>query len=272
MSALRRWAIIPAIFLSTASALQARKISNDEFTPPMREAALQDPKAFTIDENSIRIERLDNAAGLPQKGATPPAAGAGSAGLDPIVIIDRILNLAEKIWSVIENNKPAVDVQTQYASALPQGISHWSQLEGWKPPQGTIYAFSAKNSYGATAIKARYQVLRTCAGSYKGKGKYLTAVTIQPLEIDVAWGYKFSLAVEIPDSSVVNVGTSEDPVAGMTPIIKWTIATSIKESRGSALYYLQGDGLLQEVGGPFQRPYRRDVAKALDNALKFRWE
>ena len=224
-----------------------------------------DPKQFTLDEKSISIENLG--ATVSPKDLPAPLPGGGG-GDDPTVILDRIINIATKIWTIIDKNKPVVDVKTQYATALPQGLTHWDSLSGWKPPKGTVYGFSAKNAYGMTVINVKYQVLRTFGGSYKGKGQYLTGVTIEPLLVDVAWGYHFSLSVEVPDSSIVNAGTDADPVAAMMTNLKWQISTSIKDSQGKSLYYVTGDGKFQQVGGPFQTAYTARVDKALSTLVK----
>lgn len=195
----------------------------------------------------------------------PPAPPPGE---DPALVLDRIINIGQKIWTIIEKNKPVVDVKTSYATALPEGTRTWSQLSGWKPPKGTIYAFKAVNGFGQTVVNVRYQVLRTYGGSYQGKGKYLTAVTIEPLKVEVAWGYKFSLLAEIPESGTFNAGTSDDPLAGMIATVRWQIDTTVKHSSGKSVYYLQGDGEFREVGGPFERSYTKKVEKSLEKALE----
>ncbi|MEK7383789.1 MAG: hypothetical protein AAB262_10970, partial [Elusimicrobiota bacterium] len=72
-----------------------------------------------------------------------------------------------------------------------------------------------------------------------------------PLLVEVAWGYKFTLEAAVPDTSVVNVGTTENPVAAMLAQLAWRVQTPIKDSQGKGIYYLQGDGLFKEIGGPF---------------------
>jgi hypothetical protein len=122
-------------------------------------------------------------------------------------------------------------------------------MGGWQPPEGTIYNLTAKNGYGIKVVDVQYEVLRTYGGSYDGKGKYLTAVTVAAPKVDVLWGYHFTMATSVPDTSVVNVGTSQDPVAGMMVTLNWHISTPIKDSQGQGLYFLQGDGVYKEVGG-----------------------
>lgn len=269
MHAILRGALLLALCLAPASPAAAATPPSAaaDFTTEMRQAADRDPRTYTIDEASVRISRIGPAEPAPHRKGGQADAPA-EPGPDPFIVIDNIINIAERLWNIIEKNRPVVDIQTQYASAVPAGITHWSQLEGWQLPKGDIYRVSAKNGYGVTVVDVRYQVLRTCGGSYKGKGKFLTAVTVEPLSVDVLWGYKVSLAAQVPDSSIINAGTSEDPVAGMMPVLKWSIATAVKETNGRALYYLQGDGLLKEVGGPFARGYQTEVVRAVDKAVK----
>lgn len=226
------------------------------------QAAKKDPKQFTIDETTIEIVKLGPT--VSPTDITPPDAGGGA---DPTVILDSIINIGQKIWKIIDDNKPVVDVRTQYATALPEGVKGWASMAGWQRPKGTIYQLVAKNAYGGQVINLRYQVLRTAGGSYEGKGKYLTAVTVEPLLVEVAWGYHFTMTASVPDTSIVNVGTSESPVAAMMAQLGWRIQTAVKDSQGKGIYYLQGDGAYQEVGGPFKRE-GEEKAKAAVAKLK----
>ena len=54
------------------------------------------------------------------------------------------------------------------------------------------------------------------------------------------------------DSTIANVGTSADPVASMQVQLRWTVHTAVKDITSKAIYYVQGDGLLQEIGTPFK--------------------
>jgi len=227
-------------------------------------AASKDPKAYTVDELSIEIKNLGPTVSPTE--VTPPDAGGG---VDPTVILDQIINIGQKIWKIVVDNKPVVDVKTQYATALPEGVKGWASMGGWQRPKGTIYQLTAKNRYGGQVINLRYQVLRTAGGSYKGTGKYLTAVTVEPLLVEVAWGYHFSMEASVPDTSIVNVGTTENPVAAMMAQLGWHISTAIKDSQGKGIYYLQGDGAYQEIGGPFKN---NGVEKAKASVAKIKGE
>ncbi|MDE2490521.1 MAG: hypothetical protein KGM24_06710 [Elusimicrobia bacterium] len=234
-----------------------------QFSPQEVKAAQKDPGAFTIDEGTIKIEKIGPT--VKPADIRPPDNNGGGIG-STIPVLDQIINLGLKVWKIIADNHPVVDVHTQYATALPKGATGWADMGGWKPPVGTIYSLTAENVYGVKVINVRYQVLRTYGGSYQGKGQYLTAVTVEPLLVETAWGYHFSMSASVPDTSIVNVGTSADPVAGMMADLSWHISTALKDSQGQGLYFLQGDGAFKEVGGPFSSQ-ALDKAKARVAAL-----
>jgi hypothetical protein len=274
-------AVLAAVFvLQTWSFAQTQVPQQDQeqFSALEVQAAKADPKYYTLDAASIEIVPLGPAAApsvLPEVTIPKPPSGQGGTipgtppippvggGQDPLIIIDHIINIAQKIWQIIEQNKPVVDIKTTYAVAVPDGITHWTQLQQWKPPEGTTYAFYAKNAYGVKAVEVKFVVFRTCGGNYKGKGKYLAGVTVEPVSVSVAWGYKFSMNAEVP--SVANVGTTEDPIASMMAKLNWKIATVIKEEQGTSMYYVQGDGLFKELSGPFKNAAREKVRESLEN-------
>jgi hypothetical protein len=260
---LRRVPIALAIVLSAAPAWS-------QFTKQEVKAAQNDPKQYTLDESSFKIDKIGPT--VSPTDILPPAGSGGGLG-DALPVLDQLINTGMKIWKIIADNHPVVDVKTSYATAIPKGMTNWADLSGWQVPKGTIYEISAKNLYGVQVIHVRYQVLRTYGGNYQGKGKFLTAVTVEPLQVDVAWGYHYSMDANVPETSIVNVGTSADPIAGMMATLNWHISTSLKDSQGTGLYFLQGDGAFREVGGPFSNQSlekaKLSAAAAGKNAPKF---
>jgi hypothetical protein len=256
---------ILALVLMACPAAAQQKPSAPKFSLTEVQAAMADPQAFMIDPESVKFSRLEvpfrpmgSQADEPAPPPVDPVDPGGS--IDP----DQIINIYRQIWQIILDNQPVVDVKNSYAAAVPKGVDHWTQLAGWKPPQGTVYAFEANNLYGKAAIRVRYQVMRTAGGSYNGKGKYLTNVTVEPLMVDVSWGYKFSMDAQVAPESIANVGSTEDPIAGMVCGLRWSIHTAVKHVEGKSLYYLQGDGLFQELGGPFKKPYQEEAKRAVE--------
>jgi len=255
-----------------APSVHAQQKPDATFTPAMFEAAMKNPKQFTLDEGSVEIVKLSEEeakqykptdfVGIPKPptgtgpGTGPTTPFPGGGGDDTLRTIDQIINIGKKIWEIIEKNKPVVDLKNDYATAVPEGITHWSQLERWNAPKTTLYRLAAKNAYGIETVGVTFAVIRTWGGSYKGKGKFLHGVTVEPLKVDVLWGYTLNMNATIP--SVVNVGSSEDPIAAMTVKLGWTIKTVIKESQGSGVYFVRGDGQFSDIGA------RSSFAKSKD--------
>lgn len=252
-------ATVLAACLAVPAAAQMHTFSAEEI-----KAAKADPDKYTVDEASIQLESLGPVVS-PTDILPPPPSG----GQDVIPVLNEILNLGQRLWAIIEANRPVVDVQNTYASALPKGLAHWGDLGGWELPKGTAYQLTANNMYGMKMINVKFTILRTTGGSYNGKGKYLTAVTVEPLLVEVGSGYRLDLTASVPDSSITNVGTTADPVAAMMPTLTWRIRTVIKDSQGKGLYYVTGDGKFRELAGPFKRDSLGGVARSLSKELNF---
>lgn len=256
------------------TALFAGRVSANDMT---------DPRYYEVSPDSIVIEEITEKGGTipgpdqlpkppsgpqinpPKPGGTPGATGTENpfTGVNQgVESLDKIVNLMEKIFGIIEKNQPVVNVTTNYANAVPFGTSHWTQLQGWNRPSTKKYSFSMKNGFGSEVVKVTYQVHYTWNGNFQGKGKFLTGVTVEPLNIVTAWGYKVSLVSEVPDSTIANVGTHEDPVAAMQVQLKWTVHTAVKDITSKAIYYVQGDGVLEEIGTPFQNAQQKKADAA----------
>ena len=247
--------LISALFCSMTSVYAEEsvqeRLQNEKvvFRASEKAAAKRNPKAYTINPASIRITRMEVTEEKDFSYLGPVKTNVGN----PLVIIDQIINIATKIWDIIKQNAPVVEIDTKYAAAVPQGITAWNQLSEWKKPRTYVYGFSAKNLYGVTTIDVRYKVVFTSGGRYKGQGQYLTGVTVIPMTTNVSWGYRFSLAAQVADSTIANVGTDKDPIASLQLKSAWKISTAIKQSNGTSVYYIQGDGYFEEIASPFAK-------------------
>ena len=252
---------LPSVLLAVVGFCQEAPPKVPTFTKEEIEAARKDPKRFEVGDEAFDIQYR----GLETRPSNLPAPPEPPAD-ETLIIVDHIINIGRKIWTIIDENKPVVDIKTQYASAVPEGITHWSQLSGWDTPAATVYGFTAKNAYGGKMVDVRYAVTRTTGGGFKGKGRYLTGVTVEPLRVEVGWGYRFTMTAEVP--SVTNADkTGENPLAGMMVSLKWRIQTPLKDAQGTGVYYVRGDGLFVEVGGPFRRSELRETASRIREAV-----
>ncbi|MFA6584408.1 MAG: hypothetical protein WCS77_08940 [Elusimicrobiaceae bacterium] len=186
----------------------------------------------------------NNPGGYPVTPAYPayPADPSIPGQEDAIGTAERIINLAEKIFKIVADNKPVVNVTVNYANAVPKGMAHWTDLSGWEMPKAYGYEFVMKNVYGLRTVGMKYQVIFTYGGNMDGKGKYLTGVTVQPISLDVAWAYNVNVRCEIPDSTIVNVGTKENPIAAMQVVMFISVDTIVAHREYRDIFYVRGDG------------------------------
>ncbi len=157
------------------------------------------------------------------------------------IIVDKIINIGTKIWNVLEKGKPVANYQKMAkASAVPQNITAWQQLEGWKNPQSKYYEITYKNLYNVEVAKLVYKIIYLTNGSYKGQGKYIGYVSVEPQEFKTAYLYTFNVQAAV--ESVYNKGTSTNPLAGMIININWTVSTILKKETQSYSYHIDGLG------------------------------
>lgn len=230
--------------------LAAAQESAAVFTKAEIREAQADPKRYTINPDSVRITFLGEAE---ERDMSYVKLTEQARPLqDVLVSIEQIVNIAQKIWKIVEANRPVANIESKYATAYPAGVTAASQLSGWSRPKGYTYGFYAENLYGGVMINAKYKVAFTYGGAYKGKGKFITGAAVIPTMAEVGWGYKFYMNAAVPDSTITNTGTEADPVAAMQLKVSWKIATILKESDGTSVYYMDGTGYYQEIASPWK--------------------
>ena len=251
---------------NTVEVVELTPIPNENYNRVFRRGEGGPTGGATIPSPSELPQAPSAAGGAPYAPGVPSVPGMPSVPQTPDVnnptfmdnvnnssavvdLLDRIVNLVDKIFTVIAKGQPVVNINVNYANAVPYGVTHWTQLQGWKEPKIKRYAFYAKNLYGMKVVDVEYQVHYTYGGNLNGRGHFLTGVTVEPIKVDTAWGYNVDMTAEVPDSTIANVGTSEDPIAAMQVQIRYTIHTIIKDSQGRHIYYVRGDGGFKDLTG-----------------------
>lgn len=180
---------------------------------------------------------------------TMPDAGDGiNIGGDlneASLVLDQIINLGKKIWDVIAANKPVANFQTDTANALPRGATGWEILQGWQVPASRLYHYTYENGFGMNVVDFKFRVLYSFGGNVNGKGHYLANVTVVPADLSVAWGYTFNAQATVP--SVLNAGTSADPVAAVQMLVSWKIDTIIKHEESTESFDVRGNGMFTDL-------------------------
>lgn len=229
----------------TVKSIVAFKVSSD-----VVKASEQDPKFYTLKE-SVKVSIRE----VPEVSAPDLSmiTVSSSKGLgDALVAIEKIVNIAEKVWNMVVSNKPSVNVDSKYAVALPMGVSSPAQLSNWSKPRSYLLSFGFENLYGMDVINVSYKVTYVYGGNYNGKGKYLAAVWAIPVSVDVMWGFSFNMQAYVPDATVVNVGTTQNPIAALQLKVSWSASSVLKQIDGTGVYYIQGDGYFEELASPFR--------------------
>ena len=185
---------------------------------------------FTISEASIEEISADEPDSLLESESVEPE----------YISPDVIINLGKTIWAIIEAGKPVLDVKTDFASALPEGVPNWQALTEWQTPKSKSYRIKYKNGLGITAVRIKYRLMFAYGGRYRGIGQYLTNVAIIPSKIKVIWGYKLNASIQVPQ--ILNVGTKESPLAGIQLLLHWKIDSIFSKQEGSNGHYVRGDG------------------------------
>jgi len=220
----------------------------------MRSMAQTYPDFFTLDESSVVIRKIseyelrkililpndsldDLNENIDTQNSFPKLSNAA-------ITIEEIINIGKTIWAIVEKGKPVLNINNSWASAMPNGIAHWTQLDNWKAPRSENYSFSAKNAYGVDAIEVFYRVIYTYGGSLGEKGNFLTNVKVVPLKVSVLWGYSLDINIEVP--AVFNTGSMEDPIGSLQLFITSNISTVLKTSIVGQTFFISGKGEFED--------------------------
>lgn len=161
-------------------------------------------------------------------------------------IIDGLINIGSKIWAIVKAGKPVVNINIgPSANALPQGVKCWDELEYWQIPNVMRLKSTVENAFGFALAEFQFDVIFTYGGSFKGKGKYLTHVQVFPSDVYTFWMQELNASVEV--ASLVNRGTTAEPIAGMQIDVKWQFKNFLNEVQKSASIFVQGDGLVKQL-------------------------
>jgi hypothetical protein len=159
--------------------------------------------------------------------------------------INGIIGIGEKIWQIIDEEKPTAKVDQLLMHALPEEISSLQEMTGWAMPHQKGYRIQMKNYFGMTVVDLVYRVVMTPQGRFKGKGQYLANAQILPQKIEAAWGYHVNMDGFV--SSVLNGGTLEEPVARLQIGTNIKISTRLKMHQITDQYLLSGDGEIRKL-------------------------
>lgn len=239
--------ILSAVLLTSLSATaagSARQVTEDQRKHLTIGSVETQDLTYIYRDSESHTENAINAA-LDRQAFAEQTESGGLAGLTAKltaaeVVVDKIINIGTKIWNVIEKGRPVANYSAQKATALPQNVRRWDQLQNWQRPTSRVQSVVYKNLYGIEVVRFTYRVISLYGGDVSGIGRYIGYATVEPLEMTVAFMYSFSAGAKV--DAVYNMGSSANPVAGMLLNVNWTISTILKSSTESHSFALDGRG------------------------------
>ena len=150
--------------------------------------------------------------------------------------------LGKKVWEIVVKNEPVLNASSRTVSILPQSQPNWAQMENWKAPVARSYKITARNGFGIDAVSHTYTVVYNYGGQLNGKGAFLANATIIPTQVSVAWAYTLNSGVEV--GQIVNTGTAENPIPGVSLDLKYSISTILKKGQGVDSFFVRGNGAM----------------------------
>lgn len=169
---------------------------------------------------------------------------------DVIATAREIIAFGKEIYKIIEAGKPVINTNYAPISVLPLGTKYGQaitpmNLNNWQSPKFAKFKVTYKNGYGAEVVSFTYNVNMSYGGKFGDQGAYITNAQIVPENVNVLWGYTFNAKMSLV--GLTNTGSDEDPVAGATLSLSYSVSTVIREDRNNMTIYIDGNGTIQQM-------------------------
>lgn len=202
---------------------------------------------ISVDENGNEIEKAvetnKNFVLAKTRNSTAKRVGA----LNVLMVTKELIALGKEIYKIVDAGRPVVKVESEPVDILPRnehGVTFDRlSLENWKAPKAKTYRVKMKNLYGVTTVDFKFMIIFSYGGQLDGKGKYIAGAQIKPKLVDVKWGYTFEAEYKL--ETILNEGSSKDPVVGAILELDYGISTVMQDRKKNVTFYINGNGDLQ---------------------------
>jgi hypothetical protein len=220
-------------------------LSTGVFSGVARADDQQIPDFYRLRPATVK-EVVPTAAEIYSDFITPPVAAQKQPAIEAFTIDwSTIVTIGEKIIEIVKAGKPVVNVTRDTIAAVPGGVSSWTQLSGWQAPITKVYSLTAENNLGMTIVDMRLKVSANTGGGIDGKGKFIANLVVVPSSIYVLWG--FNADVSSSHQEALNMGQSDNPIAGMGFDINYKYSSPLFVQQGTQSYFVTGDGVISAV-------------------------
>jgi hypothetical protein len=205
------------------------------------------------------LEQYRNAQATAIQPVTAESFDVGTVVIG-VVVLDALVNLGKSIWAMIEAGRPKIDLNMNVATAVPQGIKDWTELDSWHDPVSKLYRTQLMTANYTSLGDVYYRLVYTYGGKYKGVGNYLTSVAVVPAQIKVPYHNTFYAQTQVTE--LINHGTEKDPIAGMTLLLTWGLDAVRNKTMQTVSLHVRGDG------GVVVLPSQNDKAEDIKAPVK----
>ena len=160
-------------------------------------------------------------------------------------LVDQWVTLGLKVWQIIISGHPVANVSTQRIAVLPNASIEWNAMENWKGPAAHTYVIIKKNIFGNPIMRNTYTVAYNYGGQLNGRGAFIANATIIPSDVRVSYGWQLDAEAQI--GQPVNVGSKDDPVAGIDLSIRWRVSNSFSLNQGTDAFFINGRGEISQI-------------------------
>jgi hypothetical protein len=158
---------------------------------------------------------------------------------------DEIISVGKEAWQFIQDNKPVVNVQSDYTGAVPNSVTDWRKLSGWKNTEKGPFTISWINGFNTETVKIDFKWASSYGANLNNKGKYVTQAGPVIGSVDVSWGY--TVDVHVSAFNPLNVGTLDNPVSQIDVELTSRISTVLKDVTNNCRVRFVGDGSITTV-------------------------
>lgn len=171
--------------------------------------------------------------------------GAQKIGVNNVIMVTReLIALGKEVYKIVEAGKPVVNIDSDAISILPKN-SDGSQvqafdLNGWQAPIVKKYRYKIKNYLGVSPVTFDFMLIYSYGGNLDSKGNYITGAQLKPINVDVKWGYKLDASFKV--QTIMNQGSSDDPIASAVLMIDYTVTTILQQNTQNRTFFINGLG------------------------------
>lgn len=213
-------------------------------------AQQNDPDYYTISSQTVQeVEVSPMGFELTKESDDNKLANWGGIP-DPIGDVGRVIYIArdlvalgEDVYRLIDKGRPHNVTDYAPISVVPRINGRPADVfetEGWKMPVKRTFAIKFYNTYRNVVVDFRYSVMYSYGGHFNGAGAYLTAVQIVPEYVKTLFGFDFTATMKL--GGVQNLGTRNNPVAGATLLMEYTVSNILKAINRVDSYFVTGQG------------------------------